>query len=211
MNKKRKVAIYGGTFDPWHRGHGNALKGLVASERFHEIWVVPQAEHSQKSSIKASLNDRMRMIELAIEQDIFEEQPDTLIKVTFGFSIYSIHYMEFLKRNFPETEFFFVMGADCLNNLSSWFSWEEFLKNNNFVLVGIDSNDCLNQLEEIEQKVSELKGIKKYYILRTITGSSRKSKISSSNIRNRIKNEDNLSLGLYTSTYKYIRLNSLYE
>lgn len=210
MNKKRKVAIYGGTFDPWHKGHSDILKNLVASHRFHEIWVVPQAQHSQKKSIEASLNDRMRMIELSIEQDIFKKQPDTLIKVTFGFLKYSVYYIEFLKKNFPETEFFFVMGTDCLTNLSSWYLWEEFLENNNFVFVGIDSRNCINRPKEIEQKISELK-IKKYYILKPITVSAREHKISSSDIRNRIKNEDNFCLGLHKSTYKYIRLNSLYE
>ena len=65
-----KIGIMGGTFDPIHNGH--LMLANAAYEAFHldEVWFMPNGNppHKKSSTIEADVEDRVRMVDLAIRE-----------------------------------------------------------------------------------------------------------------------------------------------
>ena len=114
-----KIGIFGGTFDPPHLGH--LILAADAKEQLgldQVLWVLtPFPPH--KKDIKISpLQDRMTMVLLAItgntnfhlsRVDIDRLPPH-----------YALDTVNILRHNSPKDTFFYLMGADSLNDLLAW-------------------------------------------------------------------------------------------
>ncbi len=120
-----KIGIMGGTFDPIHIGH--LLLGQFAYEDFglNEIWFLPNGNppHKQTEEGTEALMHRIEMVRLAI-RDIphfklcMHEAEDTKHSYTY-------QTMRELNREYPEYEFYFILGADSLFEIESWKFFRE--------------------------------------------------------------------------------------
>ena len=121
-----RIGIFGGTFDPPHLGH------LILAEDAREqlgldqvLWVLtPYPPHKTKQRI-SPLHDRMSMVLLAISGnakfnlsrvDIDRQPPH-----------YAVDTVALLREKNPKDEFFYLMGADSLNDLPTWHKPDEFV------------------------------------------------------------------------------------
>jgi len=136
MNASAKhcVALLGGSFDPVHHGHV-ALARLFCDLLHPDVLRVLPAKPWQKSSLQASDEARVAMLELA-----FKELGDSGLQVVIdqreiarGISSYTVETLRGLREELgPEASIVFLMGADQLQNLSSWREWQQL-----FVLANI--------------------------------------------------------------------------
>ena len=77
-NSKRKckrIAIYGGSFDPITDAHLTMCASIIHSRAADEVWVVPCGQRPDKPSLKTSVADRFLMVHLAIESTFTREFP----------------------------------------------------------------------------------------------------------------------------------------
>jgi nicotinate-nucleotide adenylyltransferase len=115
----RRVAIFGGTFNPVHLGH------LVAAQDAHEltgmdrtIWI-PVAEPPHKRSPDLACGeDRLRMLELALEGDDRFATSD--VEIRRAGPSYSIDTVRALQQKMPGAEMHFFIGSDSLADLHTW-------------------------------------------------------------------------------------------
>ena len=136
MNASAKhcVALLGGSFDPVHHGHV-ALARLFCDMLHPDALRVLPAKPWQKSSLQASDEERVAMLELA-----FKEFGDSGLQVVIdqreierGISSYTVETLRGLREELgPDASIVFLMGADQLQNLSSWREWQQL-----FVLANI--------------------------------------------------------------------------
>ena len=88
LEKKERIAIFGGTFDPPHFGHIYCI--LQAKERYalDEVWVIPAHANPIKST-QTSATDRFRMAQLAFENlencYVLDEYTDKLLVIIYNF------------------------------------------------------------------------------------------------------------------------------
>ena len=118
--KSRKIGIMGGTFDPVHIGH--LILGEGAYEQFglSEVWFMPAGNPPHKQNRKGRATDaqRVEMVKRAIAGNphfalcMAEMNAD-------GFT-YSYRTLETLNRRYPDTEFYFILGADSLFDFHKW-------------------------------------------------------------------------------------------
>ena len=118
--KSRKIGIMGGTFDPVHIGH--LILGEGAYEQFglSEVWFMPAGNppHKQNRTGRATDAQRVEMVKRAIAGNphfalcMAEMNAD-------GFT-YSYRTLETLNRRYPDTEFYFILGADSLFDFHKW-------------------------------------------------------------------------------------------
>ena len=116
----RKIGVMGGTFDPIHIGH--LILGEAACEQFglDRVYYMPAGNppHKQHREGRASDEERIEMVRLAIsgnprfELSLLEMNED-------GYS-YTYRTMETLNEQHPDTEFFFIIGADSLFDFDEW-------------------------------------------------------------------------------------------
>lgn len=115
-----RIGIMGGTFDPIHNGH--LALGQSAYEQFDldEIWFMPNGNppHKDQSSIKMDADIRSRMVELAIaDKEAFRLEKYEILKKGV---CCSYETMAHFVKQYPENEFYFIIGADSLFALESW-------------------------------------------------------------------------------------------
>lgn len=63
----RKIALYGGAFDPPHIGHIAFCKELCSQEEFHEVWVLPSFKHPFDKAL-SPFEIRIEMCKVAFEE-----------------------------------------------------------------------------------------------------------------------------------------------
>lgn len=126
--KHRKIGIMGGTFDPIHVGH--LILGEKAYEQLEldEVWFMPAGNppHKKDRPGRASDEQRTEMVRLAIE-----DNPHFILSLIEmheeGYS-YTYRTLEKLTAENPDTEYFFIIGADSLFSLETWREPERILR-----------------------------------------------------------------------------------
>lgn len=125
-----KIAIYGLSADPLHKGHLEIIKYL--SEHFDKVIVVPTTVRYYKKNIQMfSFNERFETVKKKCEcfknvevDDIERNAPDswryidTLRKLSSGK----------IMKSLDEYQYYTVMGSDSWQNFTTWESYEEILK-----------------------------------------------------------------------------------
>jgi nicotinate (nicotinamide) nucleotide adenylyltransferase len=129
LNWREVTAIFGGTFDPPHLGHREAVASLFKVPGVGRVFVSPAATPPLKAS-RASTEARIAMTRLA-----FAGLPDVTIdlreieraKKDPAKPSYSFDTLLELKREIPGKQLAFVLGTDQAARLPSWHRYPEIL------------------------------------------------------------------------------------
>ncbi|WLP85931.1 nicotinate-nucleotide adenylyltransferase [Mycoplasma seminis] len=112
-----KIGIYGGTFDPIHKGHIKTARYAIKHLNLDKCLIVPAASSPFKTKgKKASNEDRKNMISLVLEDKM--ELCDFEIKR--GGVSYTIDTVKYLKNKYPNDELFLIIGSDNVAALPRW-------------------------------------------------------------------------------------------
>lgn len=118
----KKVAIYGGTFDPPHVAHAMAITALLNSGIYDYVWVVVSGPRWDKQQPTHSIH-RFAMTELAL-QEYFGDDPRVLIKAwqTDGLlpDSLTLTLLRAVETVFTKDRFDFVIGDELVRHLDSW-------------------------------------------------------------------------------------------
>ncbi len=213
-----KIAIFGGTFNPIHNEHINlclkSIKYFGFCKVFFSISVNPPHKESDTSFIH-----RYTMVNLAINR--YKNFFPLTIEYEYEETKYTI---ELLKRftelyNIKRENLFFLAGGDSLKMIKTWKNYEELLKNFRFIFVSRKSVNLNDEAKRImkkfdifdgrnERKSKYEKFLEKHHSL--LVDFNLKD-ISSTNIRNMLKSNMDLSGFLPYDVLKYIRKNGVYE
>lgn len=114
-----RIAICGGTFDPFHRGHVEPLLAVRDQMEWDHIIYIPAWRQPFKTDRDAaSSHHRFAMIALAIhEHDILFVSP---IELERGGTSYSVDTLETLHEQYPGASFDWVIGDDNVADLPRW-------------------------------------------------------------------------------------------
>ncbi|MCI8991370.1 MAG: nicotinate-nucleotide adenylyltransferase [Eubacterium sp.] len=202
MNDLRRVGILGGTFDPVHYGH--LLIAENAREQFllDEIWFVPTgaSPHKNDSDISDSRH-RVKMLCLAIQG-----QPHFKINECEVYSheiSYTYRTLEYFSKEYPETDFYFIMGADSLFLLEHWKQPEMICR---YCTILVAVRDTKNE-KELEKEISYLKDTLNADIYPLNTPNFY---VSSHEIRNRAAHRQTIKYLVPDAVVNYIIGNRLY-
>lgn len=114
-----RVGVLGGTFDPIHHGHLAAASEVCAALQLDRVLLVPTNRQPFKEGFdSASAEHRLEMCRLAVDGD--ERFAVSPVDVERGGITYTVDTLTDLHRQLPDTEFFFIAGADALARLHEW-------------------------------------------------------------------------------------------
>ncbi|TYS59194.1 nicotinate-nucleotide adenylyltransferase [Sutcliffiella horikoshii] len=129
-----KVGLIGGTFDPPHVGHLLIANDVRQKLSLDEIWFMPNhiPPHKQNKSVTPT-PIRVKMIEAAVASNSCF-RVETIELQREGPS-YTYDTMMLLAKKYPDTRFYFIIGADMVEYLPKWHNIEKLLKIITFIGV----------------------------------------------------------------------------
>ena len=130
-----RIGLFGGTFDPVHLGHLIAAEDILKACKLDKVIFIPSARppHKNEKSV-TSAKDRFNMVKLAIKPfPGFEISDFELKKSGKSFTIDTVRYY---KKNIKKTDrLYFIVGADIVEQLPTWKSWKELVKEVHFLIM----------------------------------------------------------------------------
>lgn len=123
----RKIALFGGSFDPIHNGHIELLRQTVDALALDGAMLIPSAvpPHKMKKS-GASGEHRLAMCRLAVDGIPGVEVSD--IELVRGGASFTVDTLTALHGQYPDTEWYFLCGADMFLTIGTWWRYEEILR-----------------------------------------------------------------------------------
>jgi nicotinate-nucleotide adenylyltransferase len=115
-----KIGIFGGTFDPVHQGHMIVAEQVMNELGLARVVFVPGGipPHKEASSVRATAEDRLAMVEAAVEgNDRFTVDR---VEIDAGRAMHSVETVGILKESSPDDDWYFITGADEVSNLLEW-------------------------------------------------------------------------------------------
>lgn len=200
MSKKR-VAIFGGTFDPPHLGHFILAEQIKNRFDLSKIIFMPAGKPPHKIDKDISPDqDRLRMLKLAVDENKKFSLSDWEIKKD-GYSYTAKTLSKFVPQLEAE-EVFFIIGADSLAEIFKWKEPEYLLSNGKFIVFNRSGYDLKEILKE-----------KRYqpFLNNIWTYQGLNIEISSSMIREEIRNENSIRYLTLDNIEEYIEKNNLYR
>ena len=199
-----KIGIMGGTFDPIHNGH--LMLAEYAYRQFHldEVWFMPNGNppHKTNDTIESQTTNRVEMVKKAIaDKEYFSLQPYEVENKDVN---YSYKTMEHFKQVYPEHTFYFIIGADSLFSIEKWAHPEIFLRDCVVLAAYRDEKGTDEMLMQIQY-------LNKKYGANIHLLSTPNVDISSSEIRDRIKNSETICEMVPMGVLDYIKEKQLYK
>jgi nicotinate-nucleotide adenylyltransferase len=196
-----KIGIMGGTFNPIHIGHLIAAQEVLIKMNMDKIIFIPTGNppHKNKREVISAI-DRYEMVKLAIKSNDGFEISD--IETKRAGQTYSYDTLTELHNMYYETQFYFIIGFDTLKEMDTWKRVSDVCSMTKFIVVNRG-----NTYKEIEEEI--LINEKKYecnFSLVEIPD----IKISSTDIRDRVKNNKSIKYLVTSEVERYIKQKGLY-
>ncbi|AME09940.1 MULTISPECIES: nicotinate (nicotinamide) nucleotide adenylyltransferase [Gemella] len=194
-----KIALYGGSFDPIHIGHLITASCALDFYNLEKVIFIPSHITPLKERIlNASDKDRAKMVSLSIESNRKFELSDYEIRNSA--ISYSFNTVKYFKEFYPDDKLYFIIGTDRVKDLKKWYNIIELSKMVTFIFVARDEESLRNIIENDDFYKSISYEIMPSPII----------EISSSLIRDNIKNNKNVDYMITKECKNYIEELSLY-
>jgi nicotinate-nucleotide adenylyltransferase len=128
-----KIGLFFGSFNPIHHGHLMVASYIANHTEVQQVWLVvsPQNPHKTQASLLNEY-DRLHLAQLAIEDDSQIKVSDIEFKLPKP--SYTIDTLTYVQEQFPQHEFYVIMGGDSFQNLPKWKNFESLIKNYKFIV-----------------------------------------------------------------------------
>lgn len=205
--QNKKVGLFFGSFNPIHVGHLLIANHMVNHTDLEEIWFVvsPHNPHKKKASLLKDYH-RLAIVNEAIEDNDKFKASD--VEFSLSQPSYTVETLAYLKEKHPTYNFSLLMGEDNLRSFHKWKNYELILENNPiFIYPRVLT---IQELESDSYKVDEITQALLNHKNITLTDAP-VMKVSSSLIRNLIKNGKSTKYLLTEPARKYVEEMNFYK
>ena len=192
-----KRGIFGGSFNPPHKMHLDIGVQLVNKQYVDYVVYVPTgSKYKYKNNLLPDKN-RLEMLEILTRKyenlsiSGYELKDDV---------VYTCETLAYFKELYPNDDIYFICGADNLSYIDKWQNGEDILKNYKILVMK-------RKGENIDELLEKFKEFKHNIVVADIE----QRDISSTDIRDRLKENKDVLDVLDKDVYEYIRKNKLYE
>jgi len=126
------IAIFGGTFNPFHIGHYEMLAAVCGLSFVDKVLLMPDKLPPHKE-LDAIVEDIHRQNMCAIACEDFAKAELCLLEFEREGKSYTVDTVKLLRQKYPNDKFFVVIGGDMLSTLDTWYNWQELLNLASFI------------------------------------------------------------------------------
>ncbi len=193
-----KTGIFGGTFNPPHKGHKHIALEAVRLLDLDRVIIMPSCIPPHKAAASlADPQDRMEMCRLAFPEPVFEVSD---LEINRGDRSYTVETLQSLRDIYPKDDFYFIIGSDMLDTFRQWYRWEEILSLCT-VCAASRKYDYIPDLSDFSQEQRS----------KIIFMASEPLEISSTQVRNMLKSNVGTEEVVDENVLGYIKAHGLYD
>lgn len=172
-----KIALYLGSFNPFHNGHLEVIKTALNDFKMDRVIIVPTMQNPWKEEKVLDINKRISILRAQLQVEFFPKQwlrigIDNIEKFLIP-PYYSYATLHALKNKYCNDEIFVLCGEDTIKDIPNWMNGGQIIKDYDFLVVdrpknSISSTQIRNKIKNkeninnlVEENVVDL--IKRYY------------------------------------------------
>lgn len=127
MCARKRIAVFGGTFDPVHIGHLRSALEVVEELELEQLRLMPNADPPHRARPAVDASQRLRLLQLAVANEpalVIDERE--LQRRQTSWTIDSL--LSLRQELGPQVALYFVLGQDTFQGLPGWHRWQEILE-----------------------------------------------------------------------------------
>ena len=191
-----KIGIFGGSFNPPHKMHYEIARECIEKGYLDCVIYVPTGSHYQYKNNLLPDPLRYDMISLLIQDDPRMEVSDFELKERV---VYTYETLEYMKKKIPNDEIYFICGADNLSYIDTLENGIWILEHTKLLVINRNTNDMQSLLDKFYE-----------YREHIMVVDINPSPLSSTMIREKLKNHEDVNEYLSKSVEDYIKKYHLY-
>ncbi len=189
-----KIGIFGGSYNPIHTGHAIIANYIAQNCDFDAIWMLVSPQNPLKDGTKgASDYDRIRMVEMVSRR--IDKVSTSAFEFTLNAPYYTYNTLCALSQKFPEHEFTLIIGADNWANFHRWEKHEQIAEQYQIMVYPRRGYEV--EIPEHQRRNVHLVDAPMI-------------ELSSTEIRDAVAEQKNMSFYLPADVYQYILEHKLY-
>lgn len=198
----KKIVVLGGAFNPPTIAHFSLAQQIVNEiEDLDEVLFMPVNSNYKKAEMPTSNEHRFNMLEM-ICKDMNKVKVSRL-ELDYDRVLTTIETLRILREQNPDREIIFATGTDNLREFNTWNNYLDILKE--FKLLVFERG-----ADSLEQVLEEFDYLKEYRNS-LIKLNNVKTNLSSTFVRNQIRNGKNIRFLVPDEILDYIEKNNLYK
>ena len=219
MAIKSSIGVLGGTFDPIHFAHLRLAEEVAEAFMLNTVRLIPSANPPHRITPSAPAEDRLKMVELALDRANKKLVPDGRELNRIGKS-YMVDTLKQLRTEHSNASISLILGTDAFIELMTWHEWQQLFSLAN-IIVASRPNLPLSKLENnLEQRLASEYETRKRHD-RDLLHSSENGliftyeftslEVSGTSLRRRIQRKQSLKYLLPDNVINYIQNHNLYK
>lgn len=152
------VAVYGGSFNPFHKGHKAIIEHLISLEDIDKIYLMVSPVNPFKEGIEqASAEERLKAVQKIAEENNWNKVLVSDIELKMPAPHYTISTLRALQSMEPQNRFSLAIGADNLEAIRRWKDYNTLLTEFGIRVFPRKGVDCQKEMEELLKENPEYK------------------------------------------------------
>ena len=204
------IGILGGTFDPVHFGHLQTAQQVYRQLNLERVIFVPAANPPHRIPPVASIEHRIRMLQLALPMYAGFELDDR--EQRLGGISYTVRTLESFRDELGDHPLGLIMGADAFAGFETWHRWQDILDLAHLLVMNRPGTSVSVLPDWANSRVSD-----EFNVLENSAGghiyflSLEPVAISATEIRAALQRSESVAGKLPESVIEYIETNNLYK
>lgn len=195
-----KIGMYGGSFNPPHNGHIYLANEISRRLELDKLIIIPSNISPQKEH-NGNIDPvhRINMCKAVFDSPLFEVSD---CEISRGGKSFTFDTLSYLKELYPDGEFYLFMGSDMLLSFHTWYRFADILKMCTLCAIAREDEKNADVLRQYASSVLADGNVLVFDI--------DPIEVSSSQIRENLKNGKSCNGLMSEKTQKYIKENKLY-
>ncbi len=144
-----KICLFGGTFDPIHKGHIHIAKNALSEFKLDKVIFVPTGNSYMKKDVSPAIH-RLNMLKIALKD--FPEFEISDIEIKREGYTYTRDTIKEIKEIYPDAEIYFLIGTDTLFMIEKWVEPEYLFNNLIFIVADRKDKNSKEKAKELKDK-----------------------------------------------------------